>query len=143
MMRKSRFSYIAFSGGFLDAPPPTHLLTPSCFGIFNVFRWYISGPSFIYVWFVVLELWKFKCFRTSKKYNFRLLLGSFLDVTHWNVVKFVWNFDGGGIYFLGGGYLIWRPCTVWKARFEEFLPAAHWFPFHIFRFKLCVTDETM
>ena len=72
---------------------PTHLLTPSCFRILNVFRWYISGQSFIYVWFVVLEFWNLKCFHTSRKYNFRLFLGGFLDVTHWNVVKFVWNFD--------------------------------------------------
>ena len=86
-------NFIAFSGDFLDAAPPIHSLTPSCFGKLKVFRWYISGPSFIYAWFVVLEFWNFKCFNTSRKYNFRLLLGGFLEVTHWNMVKLVWNFD--------------------------------------------------
>ena len=49
----------------------------------------------------------------------------------------------GVVYVLGGGCLIWHPCAVWNARFEIFLPATHSFPFHIFRFKLCVTGETM
>ena len=30
-----------------------------------------------------------------------------------------------------------------KQDLKKILPAAHSFPFHIFRFKLCVTDETM
>ena len=75
-----------FLVNFWLCPPPAHSLTLSCFGILNVFRWYIPGPSFIYVWFVVLEFWNFKCFHTNKKYNFRVLLGGFLDVTSWNVV---------------------------------------------------------
>ena len=85
---------MAFSSGFLVAPPPAHSLTPSLFAMLKVFRWYKYGLSFIYVWlFVVLEFWNFTCFHTSRKYSFRLLLCGFLDVTHWNVVKFVWNFD--------------------------------------------------
>ena len=55
----------------------------------------------------------------------------------------IFIFREGEVYFLGGGCLIWHPCAVSKARFENFLPAAHSIPFHIFRFKLCVTDETM
>ena len=72
---------------------PAHLLILLCFGILKVFRWHIYGPSFIYVWLVVLEFLNLKCFHTSREYNFRLLLGAFLDVTDWNVVKFVWNFE--------------------------------------------------
>ena len=61
---------------FFVAPPPTHSLTPLFFGILKVFRWCISGTSFIYVWFAVHKFWNFKCFHTSRKYNFRLLLVS-------------------------------------------------------------------
>ena len=57
------------------------------------FIYVISGPRFIYAWFLVLEFWNFKCFNASRKYNFRLLLDGFLDVTYWNVVKCVWNFN--------------------------------------------------
>ena len=70
----------------------THSFTLSCFGIEKVFRRYISGPSFIYVSFAVLEFSNFTCFRTSRKYHFRLLLGGFLEVTLWTVVKLVLNF---------------------------------------------------
>ena len=84
---------MAFSGVFLVVSPPTHSLKPLFFSILKVRRWYISVTSFIYVWFAVHELWNFKCFYDSRKYNFRLLLRSFLDITYWNVVKFVWNFD--------------------------------------------------
>ena len=86
-------NFMEFSDGFWMRPPSTHLLTPSRFGILKVFRWYISGLSFIYVWSVVLEFWNFRCFHTSRQYNFRLLLGGFLNVTQWNVAIFVWNFD--------------------------------------------------
>ena len=86
---RDSLNFMAFSGGFLDPPPPAHLLTPSCFGILKMFRWYISGPSSIYVWLVVLKFWNFKCFHTRRKYNFRLLLGSVLDATHWNVVTLI------------------------------------------------------
>ena len=53
----------------------------------------MSGPSFIYVSFVVPVFSYFKCFRSRKNYHFRLLLGGFLDVTLWNVLKFVLNFE--------------------------------------------------
>ena len=39
------------------------------------------------------QVFIFKCFRTSRKYQFRLLLGVFLDITPRNVVQLVWNFD--------------------------------------------------
>ena len=72
--------------------PPIHW-HPHFFGILKVLRWYTSEPSLIYIWYIVLEFWIFKCFYTSRKYNFRLLLVGFLDLTHWNVIEFVWNFE--------------------------------------------------
>ena len=83
---------MAISGVFFVAPPLTQSLR-LFFGILKVFRWCISGTSFIYVWFAVHKFWNFKCFHTSRKYNFRLLLVGFIDVTHRNVVKFIWNFE--------------------------------------------------
>ena len=85
MMLKSRF---CFFGCTLTYP----FIDTLIFGILKVFSWYISGTSFICVWFAVHEFWSFKSFQTRRKYNFRLLLGGFLGVTHWNVVKFVLNF---------------------------------------------------
>ena len=61
---------MTFPGGLLVAPPPAQSLTPPCVVILKVFRWYISGRSFIYVWFVVLEFWNFKCFHTSRIVEF-------------------------------------------------------------------------
>ena len=91
---RDSLNFMAFSSEFLVAPiHPAHSLTSSCFGILKVFRRYISGLSFIYFWFVVLKFWNFKCFHTSRKFNFRLLLVGCSDATHWYVVKFVWNFD--------------------------------------------------
>ena len=87
-------NFMAFSGGFwLHTPVPlTHYWHPHF--------WYIKGIQLVHiwakfhsVWFVVLEFWNFKCFHTSRRYNFRLLLGGFLDVTHCIVIKFVCNFD--------------------------------------------------
>ena len=86
-------NFMAFFGCFLDAPPPTQSLTPSFFGIWKVFRWYISGSSFIYAWVVVPKFSNFKCFHSRRKFDFRLLLGGFLYVTSWNVVKFIWYFE--------------------------------------------------
>ena len=87
-------NFVAYSGGFLVALfPHPPIYWHSCSGTLKVFRWHIPGPSFIYVWFSVLEFWNFNCFHTSRKHSFRLFLGSFLDVTHGNVVKFVWNLD--------------------------------------------------
>ena len=86
-------------------PLPAHSLTSLCFVILKVFRWYTSGPSFIYVWFVVLEFWNFKCFHTSRNYNVRLLRGGFLDVTHWNMVKFVWNLTSDALHCNASGIL--------------------------------------
>ena len=59
--------------------PSTHSFIPSFFGIWKLFRRYISGSSFIYVSFVVPEFSNFKCFRSSRKYHFRLLLSFFGD----------------------------------------------------------------
>ena len=86
-------NFMAFFGCFLDAPPPTQSLTPSFFDIWKVFRWYISGSSFIYAWVVVPKFLNFKCFHSRRKFDFRLLLGGFLYVTSWNVVKFIWYFE--------------------------------------------------
>ena len=61
--------------------PPTHSFTHSFFGIWKVFRRYISGRRFIYVSFVVPEFSNFKWFRSSRKYHFKLPLGGFLAIT--------------------------------------------------------------
>ena len=82
---------MAFLLFFWMCLPSTHSFTPSKFGIWKVFRRYISRPSFIYVSFVVPEFSNLKCFRTSRKYLFWLLLGNFLEVTPLNVFKFVLN----------------------------------------------------
>ena len=128
---------MTFSSGFLVAPPPAHSLAPSLFGMLKVFRWYKYSPSFIYVWLIiVLEFWNFKCFHTSRKYSFRLLLGGFLDVTHWNVVKFVLNFDQcnvmhqeyGGFYFVLKKHLKLSQKTDFLAHFERFLVYAPFTP---------------
>ena len=42
---------------------------------------YIIVVSFISIAFVVAKLWIFKCFRSSKKYHCRLLLGSLSQIT--------------------------------------------------------------
>ena len=47
----------------------------------KVLWWSIYHVSFIYIWLVILEFPYFKCFCTSRKYQFRLLLGVFLDIT--------------------------------------------------------------
>ena len=59
----------------------------------KVLRWYICDVSFIYIWLVISDFSYFRCFRTSRKYQFRLLLSDFVDITSRNVVKLVWNFD--------------------------------------------------
>ena len=61
-------------------PSPAHPLTPSFFGKRKVLRLYISGPSFIYVWFAVPKFSKSKCFYSSRELNFRLLLGCFFSI---------------------------------------------------------------
>ena len=71
MMWKSKFSQFLvnifwwFFGCFTH--PPTLSLTLIWISILKVFRWYISGRSFIYIWFVVIDFWNFKCFHTSRK----------------------------------------------------------------------------
>ena len=40
----------------------------------------LSHVSFIYVWLVISEFSYFKCFCTSRKYQFRLVLGVFLNM---------------------------------------------------------------
>ena len=85
----TKFCLIVFC--FWLRPPPTRpFIDTLIFVVLKIFSWYISGPSFTYVWFVVL---KFQMFSYSRRYNFRLLLDGFLDVTHWSIVKFIWNFD--------------------------------------------------
>ena len=58
----------------------------------KVLRLFICHVSFIYIWLVISEFSYLKCFRTSRKYQYRLLLGGFLSITPRNVVKLVWNF---------------------------------------------------
>ena len=118
---------MAFSGGFLVASSFTHSLTPSFIGILKVFSRYIYGTSFIYISFEVQMFWSFKCLHTSRKYNFRLLLGMFfLDVTHWNVIKFVWNFNvmhqaSDGFYFIRKKELKLNQKNNFLAHIERFL----------------------
>ena len=73
--------------------PTTQFLTPSFWVTWKVLRWYISGPSFMCVWFIVPEFSNFKWFRRSRKYNFRLTLGSFLAITPQNGVRYVSDLD--------------------------------------------------
>ena len=72
--------------------PYTQSFTCSFLGIWKVFRRYKSGPSFIYVLFVVSKFSNFKCFCTRRKCHLRLLLGLFFGDNPWNVVKFILNF---------------------------------------------------
>ena len=84
---------MVFFGCFLDAPPTSPFIDTHIFGIWKVLRWYISGPSFIYVWLVVPKFSNFKCFHSNKKFDFTLFLGSFLNVTPWNKFRYIWNCD--------------------------------------------------
>ena len=68
--------FMVFFGSFLDAP--TQSLTSSFFDKKKVLRWYISQPSLIYVWFAIWQFSSFKCFHSSRKFEFELLLGRFL-----------------------------------------------------------------
>ena len=48
---------------------PTHpFIETFIYVILKVFRRYISDPSVIYVWFVVLQFWNFKCFQQKVKF---------------------------------------------------------------------------
>ena len=88
------FHYLMASfGDFLVAPPATLQFTLSFFGQENVFRWYMSQPSFIYDRLLVPQFSNFKCFHGIRKYNFRSLLDCLLKVTPQIVVKFVRNFN--------------------------------------------------
>ena len=73
--------------------PTTQFLTPSFWVTWKVLRWYISGPSFMCAWFIVPEFSNLKWFRRSRKYNFRLTLGSFLAITPQNGVRYVSDLD--------------------------------------------------
>ena len=55
--------------------------------------WYISRLNFIYVWFVVPKFSNFKRIRSSRKVDFRQLLGGFLTILPPTAVKFFWDFD--------------------------------------------------
>ena len=74
---------------FLIAPSAALWFAPSFFCKWKVLRWYIYHVSFIYIWILVPEFSNFNFFRTSKKYHFRLLLGSFWGLTPPNRV--IWN----------------------------------------------------
>ena len=51
-----------------------------------------SWPSFIHIWFLVPEFSKFKCFESSRKFDFGVLLGSSLVIT---LPKCALSFHGG------------------------------------------------
>ena len=72
--------------------PPTYSFTPSIFGIWKVFRRYISRQRFIYVSFVVPEFSNFEWFHSSRKYHFRLLLGGILAITPLKCSQILVNF---------------------------------------------------
>ena len=78
---------------FFVVLPPTHSLTPLFFGIFffyiKVFRWCISGTSFIYVWFAVQKFEISNIFIPAESTILGCFWSVFLDVTHRNVVKFI------------------------------------------------------
>ena len=83
---------MALFGSFLPAPHTHQFVDTLIFlymkGLQVVHIW----RSFIYVGFVALEFSNFKCFRKSRKGDFKLALGCFLAITPRNVVIFVWNF---------------------------------------------------
>ena len=69
---------MAFFDGFLNAPPPpplpAHSLPPLYLFKWKMLRWYITGPSFIYMGHVILEFWSFKSSLSSRKYHFSELV---------------------------------------------------------------------
>ena len=86
---RDSFNFMAFSGGFLVVSSTRPFIGTLMF-------WYIKGVQVTYIWakfhlclICSFRVLKFQCFHTSWKYNFMLLQGGFLNVTHWNMVKFV------------------------------------------------------
>ena len=55
--------------------PSAHSLPPSFWCKWEVFRWYISRPSFIYMGYVILEFWYLICSFSSKKVLFQAASG--------------------------------------------------------------------
>ena len=116
-------------------PLPTHLLTLSCFGILKVLRRYICGPSFISVWFVVLEFLNLKCFHNSRKYNFRAASGRFFGrnplkccqicLEFWTVMQcIVMHQAYAGFHFILKKHLKLSEKIDFMAHFERFLVSA-------------------
>ena len=56
---------------------PTNSLPPSFWCKWKVLTWYISLPSFIYMWHVILEFWYFNSCLSSKKVLFQAASGWF------------------------------------------------------------------
>ena len=84
---------MAFFDGVLAEGPNHPIFNTLILGYMKGVEWYISGPSFMCVWFIVPEFSNFKWFRRSRKYNFRLTLGSFLAITPQNGVRYVSDLD--------------------------------------------------
>ena len=74
-------SFLAFFDSFLDTPSYALWVTPLFFSKWKVSWRYVSMVSFISIAFVVAKLWMFKCFPSSKKCHFWVLLGGFLAIT--------------------------------------------------------------
>ena len=80
---------------FLFTPSYALWVTPQFLVISKVSLRYIIIISFISIAFVVVKLCVFKCFQSSRKYNFWLLLGGFSSITPPNDVVFVQKFHQG------------------------------------------------
>ena len=79
---------MVFFGGFFYAPLTRPFIDTLSFWWIKVqIWWYISGLNFIYVWFVVPKFSNFKRIRSSRKVDFRLLLGGFLTILPPNAVN--------------------------------------------------------
>ena len=78
-------NFVAFFGGFLDTSSYALWVTPQFLAKWKVSGRYISVVSFMNIAFVVVKLWMFKHFSTSKKIPF---LGAFSWFFGHNSLKF-------------------------------------------------------
>ena len=74
VLDNAKVEILLISGRFLvvllKRPLPSHLLTPACFGILKVFRWYISGAKFHLCLICCFRVFKFKMFSYQQKVQF-------------------------------------------------------------------------
>ena len=123
---------MTFSGGFLVAPPHTRpSIDTLIFVVLKVFIWYMSGPSFIYVWLVVLQFWNFKCFQ-QQKVQFQAASGRFFGrnplkcgqicLKFWSVMQCnITHQAYDGFYFILKKHLHFSQKTDFLDHFERFL----------------------